>query len=68
MSKQSEAKEKQGYRKDAPCCQNCSLFSMKSEQVKGKWSSQTFTKESEYRCTIGNFKVLKRSWCTNHKF
>jgi len=68
MSKQSESKEQQGYTNNAPCCQNCSNFSSKKEKVKSKWSSATFVKESGYRCNIGNFKVLKRSWCLDHSF
>lgn len=68
MSKQSEAKENQGYRKDAPMCKNCSLFTSKTEEVKSKWSSQTFQKESEFRCAIGGFKTMKMSWCIFHEF
>jgi hypothetical protein len=68
MSKQSEAKEKQGFRKDAPCCQNCKHFVSKIERIKSRWSSKMFDKESELRCGIGNFKTFKRSWCNQHEF
>ena len=67
MSKQSEAKEKQGYTKQAPCCSNCNFFTSKIESVKSGWSSQEFKHESELRCLIGKFKVLKNSWCNQYE-
>lgn len=68
MSKQSEAKEKQGFLKKSPMCSNCKNFTFDSEQIKNQWSSQMWTKESNLRCSIGGFKVGKSNWCTNHKF
>jgi len=44
MSKQSDAKENQGYTKDVPCCQNCESFSLKKEEVKSKYSSHVYIK------------------------
>jgi hypothetical protein len=68
MSKQSEAKEKQGFRKYSPCCKNCDFFTFKRENVKSKYGNYEFTKESDLRCAIGNFKVGKSNYCNNHKF
>ena len=68
MSKQSEAKEKQGFLKKSPTCSNCINFSLEKEQYKIQWSSQEFTREFNLRCKIGNFKVGKSNWCNQHSF
>jgi len=53
MSKQSKAKEKQGFLKKSPNCSNCINFSLEKEQYKTQWSSQEFTREFNLRCKIG---------------
>jgi hypothetical protein len=68
MSKQSEAKEKQGFKKDSPKCSNCVNFSLEIEKYKTEWSSQEYTKETNLRCKIGGFKTGKSNWCTLHEF
>lgn len=67
MSKQEEAKKKQGFITKSPMCSNCINFKSKKEQVKRPWSSQLFTVESELRCGIGMFKVGKSNWCNEYK-
>jgi hypothetical protein len=66
MSKQSELKEKQGFRKDAPNCGNCIYFSSKVE-TKTSYGT-TFKVETELRCNIGDFKIGKSNWCTLHLY
>jgi len=53
MSKQSKAKEKQGFLKKSPNCSNCINFSLEKKQYKTQWSSQEFTREFNLRCKIG---------------
>lgn len=66
MSKQSEAKEKQGFKKDSPKCANCIHF--KSEKQIEKTAYGDYEKESSMRCSLGEFKVGKSNWCENHIF
>ena len=63
MSKQSEAKNKQGYiRKLKPrACMNCKNFTHELILIKTPWSS--YTKDTYLRCTIGGFKVMKMGTC-----
>ena len=68
MSKQSDAKENQGFSKSCPSCSNCQNFLSKKETFKYPWDSKEFTKESELRCKVGQFKVGKSNWCKLHKF
>lgn len=68
MSKQSEAKEKQGFLKKSPTCSNCIHFSVEKEDYQTQWSSQTFTREFNIRCKLGDFKVGKSNWCKHHEF
>lgn len=69
MSKQSESKEKQGFRKDSPCCKNCDFFTFKTEKrLMSYFGNEQYTKISNFRCSIGNFKVGKSNYCNNHKF
>lgn len=64
MSKQSEAKIKQGFQKKCPCCGNCTQFTFEKEKV--SWGA--YYKNVNLRCSTGNFKVGKSNWCTEHKF
>jgi len=68
MSKQSEAKEKQGFLKKSPTCSNCVNFCLETEKYTTQWSPQEFTREFNLRCKIGDFKVGKSNWCTLHRF
>lgn len=60
MSKQSEAKEKQGYvRKAIPqTCVNCASFKCDSQTGFGG-----YTIMRNLRCGIGGFKVMKSGTC-----
>lgn len=62
MSKQSEAKAKQGYTKDVPKCSNCVNFSFDTEKV--GWGN--YVLEKNLRCGIGMFKVNKTAACNMH--
>jgi len=68
MSKQSDAKEKQGFLKKCPNCSNCKNFTLDKQEKKNPWSIQSFTVESNLRCAVGGFKVGKSNWCQEHKF
>ncbi len=63
MSKQSEAKEKQGYVSKAipQTCVNCACFTNEEIVMKTPWSS--YTKSINQRCGIGGFKVMKMGTC-----
>lgn len=63
MSKQSEAKERQGYvPKAVPrTCTNCSRLIFDSVLMKTPWSS--YTKDTNLRCTLGGFAVKKMGTC-----
>lgn len=65
MSKQSEIKEKQGFRKDAPCCSNCINLAFDKKPI--EWAPEIM-KEVNVRCIIGEFKVGRSNWCKLHKF
>ena len=66
MSKQSEAKEQQGYvaKPTWPVCGNCMNFRSDIKPV--PWST-THTQETNMRCGIGGFKVSKLGTC-RHAF
>ena len=67
MSKQSEAKEKQGFVKDSPKCSNCKHFTSDKEEVKKQWSRDSWVFEKNLRCSIGGFKVGKSNYCNQHE-
>jgi hypothetical protein len=60
MSKQAEAKKKQGYTIDKRICANCSNF--KSDRVPMQEYPQ-YTVERNKRCGIGGFAVIKTAAC-----
>lgn len=65
MSKQSEAKESQGYRPaSARQCANCKAFSSTTEKVP-RWNGDPtgWIKEANKRCTLGGFAVTKTAIC-----
>ena len=66
MSKQNDAKNKQGYEQKAipRTCMTCVRFAMKTVPVmdwQGKPSG--YEKETNLRCTLGNFAVKKMATC-----
>lgn len=65
MSRQSEAKSAQGWRKNYPCCANCESFTSSTEEVKTKWGG--YLKEKNKRCNLGNFATGKSNWCSEWK-
>lgn len=68
MSRQSENKENQGFQKKCPCCGNCKNLTSKMETKFSSWNGQSYTHETNLRCTIGKFAVGKSNWCQEHKF
>lgn len=69
MSKQSEAKESQGYvpKPTWPVCSTCMYFSSDKEVIPpaNQWNT-AYTKESNLRCSLGGFKVAKLGTCDRH--
>lgn len=69
MSKQSDNKEKQGFRKNSPCCGNCKNYTSEIIERTSKYSPHyTYQKEGNMRCSLGEFAVGKSNWCTLHEF
>jgi hypothetical protein len=61
MSKQSDAKEAQGYTRDPLNCSTCKHFTSEIEQVHSY--GHTYSKETNLRCGIGGFAVKKMDRC-----
>jgi len=67
MSKQSEAKETQGWKKKSPTCSQCIFFtSIEKREVSSYGGTGTFITDTNLRCKRGNFKTGKSSWCIFH--
>ena len=66
MSKQSDAKDRQGFRKSPDTCSNCYHFTSTMTEEKRKYGYGNVTVESNLRCSIGGFKVNKMSVCNKH--
>lgn len=68
MSKQSEAKLQQGYRKESDTCGNCIHYSseMVPKEYKAYNGLQVWTEEKNKRFTIGEFAVGKGHTCNFH--
>lgn len=66
MSKQSEAKERQGYQaKPVPAtCVNCAYYASEFKQVKTRWG-MPYTKETNLRCGLGGFAIKKTATCNS---
>ena len=60
MSKQSEAKSRQGYTKTLNNCGNCRRFTC--DKGLSTWGKD-FVTERNLRCSIGGFKVNKTATC-----
>ncbi len=66
MSKQSEAKDAQGYHEaKLHCCGCCQHLEMKVELISGSYIA--FVKKSEKRCGIGGFAIKLTSVCSLFK-
>lgn len=67
MSKQTDAKAAQGYQNKPvfPVCSNCRHFTSEAQVREGTFS--TWTHETNLRCTIGGFKVMKMATCNEHE-
>ena len=63
MSKQSEAKDTQGYRKSAACCMDCESFKRDVVPL-NRWPGDTYSTEKNKRCAIGGFAVQSTGHCT----
>lgn len=66
MSKQSSAKEQQGYTRTIAYCGNCKHFKSDIEKEIGRFGESTT--EKNLRCGIGGFKVHKTATCKLHEF
>jgi len=69
MSKQSEAKKRQNYNPKPILrhCSTCANYRFDKVTMHGEFGG-TWDVESNMRCGIGGFKVMKRGTCTEHKF
>ena len=67
MSKQSKAKEEQGYEAKPifNMCSNCKHF--KSEMITEQTSFGDYTKETNIHCSLGGFAVKKQGTCNKHE-
>jgi hypothetical protein len=65
MSKQSENKDAQGYRKQSMSCQHCKHFSSEFKDRRPTWASSNYviTEEKNIRCNLGGFAVQKTASC-----
>lgn len=69
MSKQSEAKLAQGYRKNPDTCTNCKHLQFEFiEKSYERWDGtvQTWKEEKSHRCSVGGFAVNKTYTCRIH--
>lgn len=62
MSKQSEAKEAQGYQKRPACCTNCKNFTV-DKVPRSRWPGDPYTFDKNKRCSIGGFAVQSTGYC-----
>jgi hypothetical protein len=65
VSKQSEAKEVQGYRNQPDCCQNCKHFTKDTIEKSYYGSTKTWTEDKNMRCGVGGFAAKKTAVCNN---
>ena len=63
MSKQSEAKSAQGYRKEAACCKTCKNYSSDMVPLK-RWDGDPYEAEKNRRCDLGGFATPATAYCT----
>ena len=65
MSRQSEAKEAQGYVAKAipQTCVNCCHFESEMVKRESRWMDTKWNEEKNLRCGIGRFAVKKMGTC-----
>ena len=63
MSKQSKAKEAQGFTKQLNCCAICKHFTYESETINSQWSNNTLVIKRNLRCSLGGFKCGQMTTC-----
>ncbi len=61
MSRQSENKDRQEWRKKGPTCADCVAF-RKLTHGYGEWK-----KETNIHCAIGEFTTGKSCWCKEYE-
>ncbi len=68
MSKQSIAKENQGYvaKPTWPVCGNCASYASEFVTEPPAFGFGEWAREINVRCTIGGFKVGKSGTCKRH--
>ena len=68
MSKQSEAKIDQNYRRTLDTCGNCAHYKFQAvdKTYLGFNGLQTWTEEKDKRCAVGKFAVQKTATCDKH--
>ena len=65
MSRQSEAKESQGYSAKAPSCKSCINYMSEVEMKPASFSwTQPYSVEKNRRCGVGGFAVSPAGHCT----
>lgn len=62
MSRQTDAKESQGYHDECDRCGNCTHFTSAHMARYGGYTVETYL-----RCSIGDFKVKKFGGCGKHE-
>lgn len=68
MSKQSEAKASQNWKKKPDTCAECAHFKCDREEIRySEFSSQVWIREKNLRCTLGGFKTGKSNACDRFK-
>jgi hypothetical protein len=64
MSKVQQAKDAQGYSTTPHSCANCKHFTCDKKTVKAKYGYMSdYIMDTNLRCSIGNFKVMKTATC-----
>jgi hypothetical protein len=64
MSKQSEARAAQNWRKEPDTCARCAHFRFDVETYPDYWDkNKTWTRDKNLRCGIGGFKTGKSNLC-----
>ncbi|MGU2444415.1 hypothetical protein ACTXHA_28780 [Burkholderia cenocepacia] len=65
MSKQSEAKASQNWRKAPDTCQRCVHFTMERRDFSETYGNTVYewSKDTNMRCAIGGFKTSKTNVC-----
>lgn len=65
MSKQSEAKTAQNWRKEPNTCSRCAHFKMDvvEQRYEGFSGTQIWSVDKNLRCSLGGFKTAKTAVC-----